>query len=572
MYDSHLGCCMIRGFRVIPPIGEPYTLSGVGEITIGRAPGNTLVLQDESVSRRHAVIRHRDAGWTIEDIDSQNGTELNFRRVQGEQELSTGDRIQVGQTRILCVGYESVSEAAVQPATPADPELQLDKEALAFPGRRMTITVSDPTPFAYGRTSVLFRAAADNGDPLCVKLFPSVQGEPLVNLKAFEREVEAQSRLDHPNILPVVDYGLHSKPHGNPFVIFPYCDGGSLRTLLRERAFYQVSAVLPLLEQIAAALDCAHDAGVIHGDVKPENVLLSVDRKRAYLSDFGMSNVFVIVEKFSTAPESSRGGGTTAFLSPEQISRNEQSPLSDVFAFAVATYELLTGHLPYDENLPTFQQMSEKVYGEALDPLRFNPQIGDAAKTALLAGLARDPLSRPRSASAFCKLLAREPAAGTVVARPVPSRLRNVFVSYSHADTEWLEQIRVHLRPLERQGLIELWDDTRIQPGMRWREVIERALESAACAVMLVSASFLASEFCTGEEVPRLLKRARERGVAILPVFISPCKFDSSPAVADFQAVNPPSRTLFEMEPGERERTFVKLAAAIEEALARGSP
>jgi hypothetical protein len=248
-------------------------------------------------------------------------------------------------------------------------------------------------------------------------------------------------------------------------------------------------------------------------------------------------------------------------------------------------YELLTGRLPFDQNLPTFQQMMAKVGGETIDPQQFNPQISSETRAALLAGLDRNPLNRPRSAMEFCRLLsARSPApsatapsasAGPVAAAASAARarggvaVRTVFVSYSHKDAEWLERVRVHLRPLERQGLLKLWDDTRIQPGTRWLEEIEEHLEAASSAILLVSADFLASDFCTEDELPRLLKRAADRGVRILPVIVSPCQLSVAPTLAAIQAVNPPSRTLVEMTEGEQERVLSALAAAVGDALLR---
>jgi protein kinase-like protein/TIR domain-containing protein len=324
--------------------------------------------------------------------------------------------------------------------------------------------------------------------------------------------------------------------------------------------------VRDLLLQTAAGLDAAHDAGFMHGDVKPENILLSEDRSRAFLSDFGMSKLFAIQERFTTQVPGEPAAGTTAYLSPEQISKGEQTALSDIYSFAMVVYELLTGRLPIDRDLPTFRQMLAKVKGETLDPRRFSPSITDEMAAALLAGLAVDPLMRPRSASAFCRMLIGSEGPR----RPVNTTVggRSVFISYSHLDAEWVARVRAHLRPLEREQLLQLWDDTRIRPGAEWRGEIGRALDACACAILLVSANFLASDFCTTEEFPRLLRGAQDRGVAILPVIVSPCRLETVPELAAFQAVNAPSRTLAEMSGPECDRALMRLVDAVQQSLA----
>lgn len=228
-------------------------------------------------------------------------------------------------------------------------------------------------------------------------------------------------------------------------------------------------------------------------------------------------------------------------------------------------YECLTGQLPFDRNLPTFRQMMAKVKGDVLDPQRFNPQLGNETRAALLTGLHLDPLRRPRSASELCRLLARRDESADKLRAAAADKRRIVFVSYSHKDKEWLERIRVHLKPVERES-IELWDDTRIKAGMHWREAISLALDQASAAVLLVSANFLASDFCMDQEVMRLLERARDNGVRILPVIISPCQFANT-HLAAFQAVNPPSRTLKEMRRPEQERVLTALAAAVADSV-----
>jgi len=143
---------------------------------------------------------------------------------------------------------------------------------------------------------------------------------------------------------------------------------------------------------------------------------------------------------------------------------------------------------------------------------------------------------------------------------------RSVFISYSHADRKWLERLQVHLRPLIRDSIADIWDDTRIKPGDSWQLEIRKALESASVAVLLISADFLASEFIQSEELPALLKAGAERGPLILQVIVSPSRFERTP-LAQLQAVNSPAEPLINMNQYQQESLMETLAARIESAV-----
>ena len=138
-----------------------------------------------------------------------------------------------------------------------------------------------------------------------------------------------------------------------------------------------------------------------------------------------------------------------------------------------------------------------------------------------------------------------------------------IFVSYSHADRKWLERLQVHLKPLERRGLVELWDDTRIEPSMKWRDEIRAGLDEATIAILLVSADFLASDFIAHNELPPLLLAAEQDGATILPVILSPSAFEQSEALNIFQTVNSPSKPLSRLRMPGREAVFAALAEQI---------
>jgi hypothetical protein len=146
-----------------------------------------------------------------------------------------------------------------------------------------------------------------------------------------------------------------------------------------------------------------------------------------------------------------------------------------------------------------------------------------------------------------------------------------VFISYSHKDTKWLKRLQVHLRPLDREGLIDRWDDTRIKAGEKWQEEIEKTLASAKVAVLLVSADFLASDFIADNELPPLLEAAEREGAHLLLLIVSPSLFERTP-LAKLQVVNPTNRPLVEMDLGAQERVFVDVAKSILEIISKVTP
>ncbi len=154
----------------------------------------------------------------------------------------------------------------------------------------------------------------------------------------------------------------------------------------------------------------------------------------------------------------------------------------------------------------------------------------------------------------------------------------SVFISYSHADASLLRHLLPYLKALEREEVAEIWVDTGIMPGGSWRSEIEAALDAASVAVLLISQSFLVSQFIYAEELPRILRRQQERQLEVLPVFLSPSSVASTSIpfmgkdgtqqrllLTNFQGVASPSKTIRELSRVERERRFVALHDRIRE-------
>lgn len=140
------------------------------------------------------------------------------------------------------------------------------------------------------------------------------------------------------------------------------------------------------------------------------------------------------------------------------------------------------------------------------------------------------------------------------------------FISYSHKDKKYLEELHDHLKPLERQGTVEFWDDTRLKGGEDWREAIKKAMKEARVAILLVSRHFLASDFIARDELPPLLEAAEKEGAVILPIVIGRSLFEES-KIFKFQGFNAPSKPLNVMPPNKRDEIWVQVARRVREIL-----
>ena len=157
----------------------------------------------------------------------------------------------------------------------------------------------------------------------------------------FAAEAHLIARLEHPHIMPLYDYW---NDNTGAYLVMRYLRGGSLRDVLRQQGHLSLSRVVHIMTQITDALSVAHQAHVIHRDLKPDNILLD-ERENAYLSDFGIAKNLLSQEYQSDA---GMMVGTPAYLAPEQIQGQLVTPQTDIYNLGVMLYELLAGQHPFN--------------------------------------------------------------------------------------------------------------------------------------------------------------------------------------------------------------------------------
>jgi len=158
-------------------------------------------------------------------------------------------------------------------------------------------------------------------------------------LTRFQREAQTVARLKDPGLVAVYDQGLDAR---HPYLVMELVEGGTLRELLAERGPMPPHAVAATLRPVLGGLAAAHRAGLVHRDVKPENILISDDGE-VKIADFGLVRAVASANITSTSVIL----GTAAYLSPEQVRDGDASPRSDVYAVGILVYELLTGQTPF---------------------------------------------------------------------------------------------------------------------------------------------------------------------------------------------------------------------------------
>ncbi len=213
----------------------------------------------------------------------------------------------------------------------------------------------------------------------------------------FRQEARAAANLSHPNIVTVHDFGLD---RGQLFIVMEYIPGSDLKMLIKQRGRFAPEDALPLIIQACAGLGYAHRAGLVHCDVKPQNLLVTPDQ-RLKVTDFGIARALASIHPDEQAE---LVWGSPQYFSPEQASGGAPSPASDVYSLGVVMYEMLTGTLPFQG--PTAVELA-RLHME-VNPVPLSemiPDISPVLEQIQSKVLSKEPSQRYRTADQLGRVL-----------------------------------------------------------------------------------------------------------------------------------------------------------------------
>jgi serine/threonine protein kinase len=346
---------------------------------------------------------------------------------------------------------------------------------------------------------------------VAIKLILPGHVESEVGVRRFQVEARSAARLDHPGIVTVHDFGERD---GKYYLCMAYVEGISLAARLAKGAL-PPSEAANMVREIAEAIQHAHERGVVHRDLKPQNILLT-KAGSPRVSDFGLARRTDLEEGITA---SGQVLGTPTYMSPEQAAGKPIGPPTDIYALGAIFYYALAGR-PLFEGTNVLE-IIRRVSEGRLKPLRAaNPAVPPALEAICNKCLAKEPLQRYKSAGELAAALGRavrpqesSAGGGTVILKPHAETPHDVFLSYSPKDQSIAEQICSSLESAD----VPCWISSRdVVSGKSWEESSGRAIAESHVVVLILS-----SHSNNSERVLREIEYATKKGIMIVTMRVA---------------------------------------------------
>jgi serine/threonine protein kinase len=402
---------------------DPKTigLPGSGRVVLGRGSATDIRIIDPETSRKHCQIDLTDQGISIKDLGSHNGTFVNGKEVLEGRIIKPGDEIEIGNTHISlgCTGTDkpvperagtqgpgmlhclSCGRSANGPCPRCGPAYMTPPDGI--PGLRLLKRLGA------GAMGVVFKAhQVKENRPVALKVMAFQGDPPEADLQRFIREANIPAKLKHENIVAVLGSGgLRVKtphelleagqvPAKAGFIILEYVEGRDLEKILKDEGPRPVDEAVRIACCVADALTMAGGEGIVHRDIKPQNIMITGDGT-VKVMDFGLAKSF---EEAGLSGITAAGAamGTPQFMPPEQIEDAVYADhRADIYSLGATLYYILTGTTPFSGK--KVREILEKVVNEAPPKLKdVLPGLPKTLSRIVFKCMRKDPAKRYQTA------------------------------------------------------------------------------------------------------------------------------------------------------------------------------
>ncbi len=335
-------------------------------------------------------------------------------------------------------GEEGIVEKGISRMTDADDGIHSSPGADArfSPGAKLAGRYRIVNLIGEGAIGEVYEAYDEAlGEPMALKTLRAQLTSHAVTVERFRREIQLARKVTHRNVCRTYDLGLHRTQDGTEvtFLTMELLRGVSLARHMNDQGRFTPAEALPLVTQMTAGLEAAHQAGVIHRDLKPGNMLLvpeggagPTDPPRLVIMDFGIARRYGLGEE--TITSTGEALGTPLYMAPEQVMSGVEpiTPATDIYALGIVLYEMLTDDMPFKGNSTTVMAL-KRIKQKPITPRVVVPDLDSRWEAVILRCLERVPANRYQTAAEVEAALTGAPPSEAPPDESAPWGLRGLF-------------------------------------------------------------------------------------------------------------------------------------------------